>query len=98
MTLLVGRDKLEVSAADHKIRYNDMDVIVADDKPLEVHQADQVYQVNSRPSVGVYKVGPAAFKLSAHGHDIHIVTDASSSVTIKVILRNKDIKTANRFI
>lgn len=84
VTLLVGRDKLEVSASDHKIRYNDMDVIITDDQPLEVHHADLVYQANSRPSIGVYKVGPAAFKLSAHGHDIHIVTDASSSVTVKV--------------
>lgn len=84
MTLLVGRDKLEVSASEHKIRYNDMDIVITDDQPLEVHQAD------SRPSLGVYKVGPAAFKLSAHGHDIHIVTDASSSVTVKVFLMTVD--------
>lgn len=31
-----------------------------------------------------FKVGPSAFKLSSHGHDIHIIADASSSVTVKV--------------
>lgn len=85
---MVGRDKLEVSAADHKILYNDMDVLVTEDQPLEVHHPDQAYQANSRPSIGVYKIGPAAFKLSAHLHDIHIVSDASSSVTVKVFFLN----------
>lgn len=56
MTLLVGRDKLEVSAASLKIRYNDMDVVVTEDQPLEVHHADHYYQSSSRPSIGVYKV------------------------------------------
>ncbi|EFX74857.1 hypothetical protein DAPPUDRAFT_323929 [Daphnia pulex] len=83
VTLLVGRDKLEVSAASLKIRYNDMDVVVTEDQPLEVHHAEQAYQSSSRPSIGVYKIGPAAFKLSSHSHDIHIVSDASSSVTVK---------------
>ena len=55
-TLLVGRDKLEVSAASLKIRYNDMDVVVNEDQPLEVHHADYYYQSSSRPSIGVYKV------------------------------------------
>ena len=57
-----------------------MDVTVSEDQPLEVHHTDQP---NQGPSIGVYKVGPTAFKLSAHAYDIHIVTDASSSVTVK---------------
>lgn len=70
-----------MSAAELKIRYNDMDVSVTEDQPLEVHQSDQA---NSRSTIGVYKIGPAAFRLSAHAHEIDISTDASSSVTIKV--------------
>ncbi|KAI9559672.1 hypothetical protein GHT06_013677 [Daphnia sinensis] len=83
VTLLVGRDKLEVAAASLKIRYNEIDVVVTEDQPLEVHQADMTFQSSSRPSIGVYKVGPAAFKISSHGHDIHIIADASSSITVK---------------
>lgn len=56
VTLLVGRDKLEVAAASLKIRYNEIDVVVSEDQPLEVHHADHTYQSSSRPSIGVYKV------------------------------------------
>ena len=75
----MGRDKLEVSASNMN-RFNDMDVTVSEDQPLEVHHMEQPSQ---EPSIGVYKIGPTAFKLSAHAYDIHIVTDASSSVTVK---------------
>lgn len=78
---------MQVSAANQTIRYNEMDVVVTDEQPLEVHYPEQFIRTNEaghKPSIGVYKVGPQAFKLSANAYDIHVVTDASDSITVKV--------------
>jgi len=83
----VGRDKVQVSAATLAIRYNDMEVTVTEDQPLEVHHAEysgNQNEIEQGPSIGIYKIGPAAFKLSAQKFGINIVTDASNSITIKV--------------
>lgn len=78
---------MQVSAATLAIRYNDMEVFVTEDQPLEVHHAEysgNQNEIEQGPSIGIYKIGPAAFKLSAQKFGIDIVTDASNSITIKV--------------
>jgi hypothetical protein len=78
VTLLVGKDKLEVDALAKVIRYNDIDVVVSEDQPMAIHDDQGLGHI-----AGIYKIGLDTFKMTTPVFGVQIVTDGKS-VTIKV--------------
>ena len=78
MTLLVGKDKLEVAAATKIIRYNEFDVVVTEDQPMEVHGDHGLGTI-----VTIYQIGPDTFKIVAPIYGVQVITDGQR-ITIKV--------------
>jgi len=77
VTLLVGKDKLEVDALAKVIRYNDIDVVVSEDQPMAIHDDQGLGHI-----AGIYKIGLDTFKMTTPVFGVQIVTDGKS-VTIK---------------
>ena len=72
MTVLLGRDRIEILPALSKVLYNEVEVSLQVDQPLEVHRQSS----DQGSSLRVFKADAETFKITVHFYEVNILINA----------------------